>query len=176
MDNQFKNVKTHARLLSKAMWYQWRMKLLAGLRDDLLKIGEGLDDDEKRLTQQENILALPFPSLVEEHEKLEAERQLLQSQADEIASCDQGELLEARNNLVIAEDELQSKRKMLEGLQDELRRKEDSFETAVKRKQQCIAEIKEAEKIREEYRGWSPSEVAALQGKSITSLLEEYPI
>lgn len=176
MDNQFKNVKTHARLLSKAMWYQWRMKLLAGLRDDLLKIGEGLDDDDKRLNQQENILELTLPSLVEEHDKLEAERQLLQSQADEIASCDQGELHEARNNLVIAENELQSKRKMLEELQDELRRKEDSFETAVERKQQCMAEIKEAEKIREDYRGWSPSEVADLQGKSIANLPEEYPI
>lgn len=176
MDNRFKNVKTHARLLSKAMWYKWRMKLLAGLRDDLLKIGEGLDDDDKRLIQQENILELKLPGLVEEHDKLEAERKVLQSQADEIANCDQGELHEARNKLIIAENELLSKRKMLEELQDELRRKEDSFETAVERKQRCMAEIKEAEKIREDYRGWSPSEVAALQGKSIASLLEKYPI
>lgn len=176
MDNQFKNVKTHARLLSKAMWYQWRMKLLAGLKDDLLKIDGGLDDDEKRLTQQENILDLTLPGLVEEHDKLEAESQLLQSQADEIANCDQGELHEARNKLEIAENELQSKRKIFEELHDELRRKEESFETAVERKQQCMAEIKEAEKIREEYRGWSPSEVAALQGRSIPSLLGEYPI
>ena len=87
------------------MWYQWRMKLLADLRDDLLKIDEGLEDDEKRLTQQENILDLTLPGLVEEHDKLEAERQLLQSQADEIANCDQGELQEARNNLEIAENE-----------------------------------------------------------------------
>lgn len=176
MDNQFKNVKTHARLLSKAMWYQWRMKLLAGLRDDLLKIDGGLDDDEKRLTQQENILGLTLPGLVEEHDKLEAERQLLQSQADEIANCDQGELHEARNKLEIAENELQSKRKIFEQLHDELRHKEESFETAVERKQQCMAEIKEAEKIREDYRGWSPSEVAALQGRSIASLLADYPI
>ena len=49
MDNQFKNVKTHARLLSKAMWYEWRMKLQDGLEAGLLRISEGLDADEQLL-------------------------------------------------------------------------------------------------------------------------------
>ncbi len=167
MDNQFKNVKTHARLLSKAVWYEWRMKLLAGLKDGLLKIGEGMDEDVISLTQQELILEPVLPGLIEEHEKLEAERQLFQSQADEIAKCDQGELQEARNNLVAVEKDLQNKRKMFKELQNELRRKELKFENAIERKQQCIEEVKEAEKTREAYRGWSPAEVAALQSKPL---------
>lgn len=166
MDNQFKNVKTHARLLSKAMWYEWRMKLLDGLKDGLLRVGEGMDDDDKLFSQQEHILESVLPRLVQEHDRLEVDRQILQAQADELASCDQEELQDARENLIAVEKEVQTKQKLVEDLQRELRRQEDGFENAIERSQRCLEEIKEAEKIRQEYRGWSPSEVAALQGTS----------
>lgn len=166
MDNQFKNVKTHARLLSKAMWYEWRMKLLDGLKDGLLRVGEGLDEDDKLLAQQQRILDSVLPGLVQEHDRLGADRQMLQAQADELASCDQEELQHARDNLIAVEKDVQTKQQMVEDLQRELRQQEEGFENAVERNQQCLEEIKKAEKIRQEYRGWSPSEVAALQGRS----------
>lgn len=148
------------------MWYEWRMKLLDGLKDGLLKVGEGLDEDDKLLAQQERILDSLLPGLVQEHDRLEADRQILQAQADDLASCDQEELQDARGNLIAVEKDVQTKQKMVEDLQRELRQQEEGFEYAVERNQQCLEEIKEAEKIRQEYRGWSPSEVAALQGIS----------
>ena len=164
MDTQFKNVKTHARLLSKAMWYEWRMKLLDGLKDGLLRISRDLDEDAGILSQQEQLLQSVLPQLVQEHEQLAAEAEVLQSKADELASCDQEELEDVRERLVNVDAELEEKRRIVAELQEELREREQRIEDAVERKLECQAEIKEAERVREECRGWSGSEVAALKG------------
>ena len=163
MDNQFKNVKTHARLLSKAMWYEWRMKLLDGLREGLLRIGEGLNEDDEILAQQERLLQPVLPGLTAECERLKTECQQLQAQADELASCDQEELTDARDNLVSVENDVEAKRKLVTDLQQQLQEKEEGINRVAERKQDCLAEIKEAEKIREDCRGWSGSEVASLK-------------
>lgn len=164
MDNQFKNVKTHARLLSKAMWYEWRMKLLDGLKEGLLKIGEDMDEDDRLLTQKEQIIQPVLPALIEEHERLEEQVSIAQAQAAELADCDQNELKEARDSLMSIERDLEAKQKLLEDLQGQLREQEDGLADVVERKQECINEIKEAEKIRSECRGWSFAEVSALHG------------
>ncbi len=166
MDNQFKNVKTHARLLSKAMWYEWRMKLLEGLKEGLLQVDKGMDEDNENISQQESLLQPVLPRLIEEHEHLEAELQTLQAQAEELASCDQEELKDARKALVAVEEGIQTKQKMIENLQHQLREKETGVENAVEQKQEYLEEIKEAEKVRQECRGWSVAEVTALQGLS----------
>lgn len=166
MDYQFKNVKTHARLLSKAMWYEWRMKLLDGLKEGLVKVSDGMNEDDTIIRQQEGMIEPILPDLIQEHEQLEAERQTLQSQVDELASYDQEELQDARNNLIAIEDEFHTKRKVLEELQSELRRNEDGIEYAIERKQQHLEEIREAEKTCQDCRGWSNLEVSSLQGKS----------
>ena len=165
MDNQFKNVKTHARLLSKAMWYEWRMKLLDGLKEGLLKIGEGMDQDGQSLTQQEQLLQPILPGLIQKHEQLESQVQVTQAHADELADCDQDELLEARECLLSIEQELEAKQKLVEELHTQLREKENILVDVVERKQECINHIKEAEKIRWDCRGWSSKEVLALQGE-----------
>ena len=170
MDSQFRDVKTHSRLLSRAMWYEWRSKLLDSLKEGLLKIREGLNEDEEVLAQQERLLGPIVPQLVEEHKSLATNAQLLQTQAEEIASCDQGELNDARQQLNEIEKDLEAKKKMLTDLQQQLREQEESIEYAVERKQECLQEIKDAEKVCEECRGWSASEVAALKGKSSNSL------
>lgn len=164
MDNQFKNVKTHARLLSKAMWYEWRMKLLDGLKEGLVKIGEGMDEDDRSLTQQEQLLQPVLPSLIAEHDQLETKVQFAQAKADELADCDQDELKDARESLMSVERDLEAKVQLAEGLQDQLREREDGLEDVLARKQECLEEIKKAEKIRQDCRGWSTAEVAALQG------------
>ena len=168
MDNQFKNVKTHARLLSKAMWYEWRMKLLDGLKEGLLKIGEGMTEDERSLTQQEQILQPVLPNLIEEHDRLESQMQVARAQADELADCDQDELKEARDTLMAVEREIEAKQKLVEELETELREKENILSDVVERKQECLEEIEEAEKTRQNCRGWSSAEVSALQGKRLT--------
>ena len=165
MDNQFKNVKTNARLLSKAMWYEWRMKLLDGLKEGLIKIGEDMEGDDRCLTQQEQIIQPVLPGLIEEHDRLESQVQVAHTQADELADCDQDELRYARETLDSLDQDLEQKQIEIEELQNQLREKEDSLESVVSRKQECISEIKEADKTLQDCRGWSPSEVSALQSK-----------
>ena len=165
MDNQFKNIKTHARLLSKAMWYEWRMKLLDGLKEGLLKVDEGMLKDEKALKEQEQLLEPVLPRLIQERERLQGDRQLLQAQADELVDCGKEELQGARDSLVAVNSELQAKLRMLEDLQNELREKEGRLEDAAERKQQFLDDIQKAERVRQEHRTWSSSEIAALQGK-----------
>lgn len=153
------------------MWYEWRMKLLEGLKSVLLRIGEGMDEDDRSLTQQEQILQPVLPGLIEKHDRMESHVQTSQAQADEMADCDQDELKEARNSLAVSERDLGAKRKLVEELQDQLREREDGLEYVVTRKQECVEDIKEAEKIRQDSRGWSSSEVSALQGKLQTHLM-----
>lgn len=52
MDNQLKNVKTHSRLLSKGMWYEWRSTLLETVKDELVRSAEGMINDEEILDKQ----------------------------------------------------------------------------------------------------------------------------
>ena len=165
MDNQFKNVKTNARLQSKAMWYEWRMKLLEGLREGLMATGHDMEADARSLTQQEQILQPVLPNLIEEHENLEGQVQVAQAQANELAGCDQEELKEARDQLVGVEEDLETKRQMIEDLQNQLRDREDRLEKTLTRKQEYVKEIDEAEKVLRDCRGWSAGEVLALQCK-----------
>ena len=78
MDNQFRNVKTHARLLSKATWYEWRMKLLEGLKEGLISHVEEMKADDDLLSEREELLNRNVPLLVEKHGSLEQEATNLQ--------------------------------------------------------------------------------------------------
>lgn len=170
MDSQFKNVKTHARLLSKSMWYEWRMKLLDGLKDGLLRIGEGMAADAEILAEQEALINPLLPTMIAEHERLETECQDLRARADELASCDQDELKTAREKLASREKDIEAKRKMVAKLQCQLQETDSGITAAAERKQECLLEIQEAEKVREECRGWTAAEIAALKGTYLPSL------
>ena len=171
MDNQFKNVKIHARLLSKAMWYEWRMKLLDGLKEGLLKNGEGMDEDTQHLTKQEGLIRAALPELNAEHERLTKQVSKLQAQAEELASCDQEELNSIRTNLVAIENGISAKMSSVDELQGQLRQAELFMENAIERKHECHAEITEAEKVREECQGWDSSNIQLLEGMPTLQLL-----
>ena len=175
MNNQFKNVKTNARLLSKAMWYEWRMKLLDGLKEGLMTVGQGMEEDVRLLTQQEQILRPVLPCLTEEHEKLESQLKVAQAQADELAGCDQEELKETRDQLMNVEQDLENKRQMMEDLHNQLRDQEDCLESALVHKQECTNEINEAQQIVRDCRGWSTKEVLALQSEFFACPMFGYP-
>lgn len=166
MDNQFKNVKTNARLLSKAMWYEWRMKLLDGLTEGLARIREDMEQDDRSLTQQEQMIQPVLPGLIELHDKIEGQVQIAQTQADELADCDQEELKQARELLDSIDQDVGAKQALVEELQNQLREKEDSLEDVSERKQESVRAIQEAEKTLQDCRGWTASEVTALQGKA----------
>ncbi|KAK8103891.1 chromosome segregation protein [Apiospora kogelbergensis] len=165
MDNQFKNVKTHARFLSKAMWYEWRMKLQDGLKEGLVTIAKDMEDDEQLLQKQENMLSGILPDLLETYGALEQEHGSLQSVAQEIAECDPEELEAARTELGDVDSDIAEKMRKIEELQQVLGETESTIQDMVNRKQECLTAIEEAEKIREECRGWSSKEISTLKVK-----------
>ncbi|KAE8353997.1 hypothetical protein BDV28DRAFT_132040 [Aspergillus coremiiformis] len=163
MDNQFRNVKTHARLLSKATWYEWRMKLLDGLKDGLNRHVEEMKGDDEILSKHEALLNGVVPTLVEKHSSLEEQATSLQQLADEIENCDQDELRNAREKLSRIEEEIMSKKKLLEELQAEAQDKTNTIESGSELKADYMAQIQEAERVKEECRGWSAKEIRELQ-------------
>jgi kinetochore protein Spc7/SPC105 len=165
MDNQFKNVKTHARLLSKAMWYEWRMKLQDGLKEGLLKTAEGMDNDDKLLSKQQELISSILPDLVKRFEALELEHGDLEAVAQELADCDPQDLEDARNELATVDKSIEEKTRKLAELRQELDESVRSVEALTLQKQQYLEEIKEADKIREECRGWSSEEIRKHKGK-----------
>lgn len=165
MDNQFKNVKTHAKLLSKAGWYEWRMKLQEGLREGLAKTAEGMAADEKSLDRQQKLLFSVLPTLTKHFEALARECKNLEEVATELEDCDPEELDSARSDLVSVEDDIEAKTQELVQLREQIQFTEQSIEQLAEQKRNCQADIREAEKIREECRGWSSTEISALQAK-----------
>lgn len=164
MDNQLKNVKTHARLLSKGMWYDWRMTLLATLKDGFFKTAEGMIKDEEMLDRQVELLDSLLPQLLRQAEQLEREESDLESAAEELANCDQEELSDARQQLIAVDADVEAKKLLIADLRKQLQGKEAEIEAGTERKRICLEEIREAEKVREECRGWSSNEISALKG------------
>ncbi|EMD89716.1 hypothetical protein COCC4DRAFT_68429 [Bipolaris maydis ATCC 48331] len=165
MDNQFKNLKTNARLEARGEWYTWRSTLLQDLKSGLLHTMDGFKRDESTLINQEQLLDVVLPPLVEKKELLSTECKQLQQRHDELNSCDREELEQTREKLTATDVELEEKKRLLAQLQKELADKEARIEAAKSRKVECIEEIKAAERMREECRGWSTSEVSNLKAQ-----------
>ncbi|KAL4784538.1 hypothetical protein BJX76DRAFT_216111 [Aspergillus varians] len=163
MDNQFRNVKTHTRLMSKATWYEWRMKLLDGLKEGLDRHVEEMKGDDNILSKHEAILNDAVPALATKHSSLEQEAARLQQLADELENCDQDELWNARGKLADMEEEIASKKELLQELQVEVQDKTDTIETGAELKIEFAAQIQEAERVKEECRGWSAKEIRELK-------------
>lgn len=165
MDNQFKNVKTHARLLSKAMWYEWRMKLQEGLKEGLIKTSDGMAADERLLEKQQKLLSSVLPAMVKQSEALGRECENLEAVASEMEDCDPQELKSARSDLLAVEEHLEAKAREIAQLQEQLQETEQSIGQLSEQKQTCDSDIREAEKIRQDCRGWSSTEIGALKAK-----------
>jgi kinetochore protein Spc7/SPC105 len=165
MDNQFKNLKTSARLEARGEWYTWRSTLLQDLKSGLLSTMAEFKQDELVIAGQEELLGQVLPALQEKKGQLEKENQELQKRHDELNSCNREELENTRERLVAVDAQLEEKRQLVAQLQQELAEKEARIEAVKERKVECVAEIKAAERVREECRGWSTTEVNELQGK-----------
>lgn len=167
MDNQFKNVKTHARLLSKAMWYEWRMKLQDGLKEGLINTGEDMTTDEELLQKQQDLLDSVLPAAMAHYDSLVEQHSDLQEVAKEIADSDPAELQAARRELASLDADIAQKKKAIKELGNQFQTSEGDVEALTAQKEECLADIKESEKVREECRGWTNVEIDALKGKTI---------
>ncbi|OQE45927.1 hypothetical protein PENCOP_c001G01507 [Penicillium coprophilum] len=163
MDNQFRNVKTHARLLSKATWYEWRMKLLEGLKEGLIRHVDEMKADDDLLSEREELLNRSVPLLVEKHASLEEQAANLQQLMDEMENCDQDELRSTRGKLFEVDSEIAAKRQELEQLQKEVHEKTAFIEAGAEMRDEFLAQIQEAERVKEECRGWSAREINELK-------------
>lgn len=129
-----------------------------------MQINDGLNEDSNILSQQERNLDIVLPKLIEDNGRLQNEYQVLQAQADGLASCDEDELRQTREQLAAVDEDLQAKLRHVNLLEQELAAKDQGVQDAIERRDEYYAEIKEAERVRQESRGWKTSEVAALQG------------
>ncbi|CAJ2500274.1 Uu.00g031270.m01.CDS01 [Anthostomella pinea] len=166
MDNQFKNVKTHARLISKNMWYDWRTQLQVGLKQGLISHADGMIEDEKLLRKQQALLDSVLPDMVKRLQSLELERDNLESVAQELADCDPDDLQAARAELTEVDSDIQVKMWKIDDLRQQLTQTESSIGEVSQRKEQCIGEIGEAERVREECRGWTSKEISSLKARA----------
>lgn len=164
LDNQFKNVKTHARLLSKAMWYEWRKKLQIGLKEGLEGIDEGMAADEQLLHKEQQLLDSILPKLVAQFESLNVEQENLQSSAQELAECDPEDLQAARSELTDVDADIQAKMQKIEQLRRELGEAESGISELSQKKEECNSDIAEAEKVREQCKGWTVEDVRSYKG------------
>ncbi|KAF5629360.1 kinetochore spc7 [Fusarium sp. NRRL 52700] len=159
MDKQFMNVKNHARLLSKAMWYEWRMKLQEGLKEGLSGIDVGMETDRELLNKQKSLLDSVLPPIVARYKSLLEENNNLEEIARELADCDPADLEAARDELASLNEDVDYKKKRIAELREQFQASEVEVEDLITQKQNCIDEIAESEKIREECRGWTSTEV-----------------
>ncbi|SZE99324.1 unnamed protein product [Blumeria hordei] len=173
MDNQLKNVRTHARLLAKGQWYDWRMTLLNTLEGGLAKTIQDMTIDENTLDRQQLLLAPIVPNLTQTVRNLEQEESQINAASRELANCDQDKLSEARHRLVTIDTENKAKILLISELQNELRAKEKEIELSIARKKAWKEEINEHEKIKEELRGWTCTEVNAIKNR-VCKMEEEY--
>ena len=172
MDNQFKNGKTHARLLSKAMWYEWRMKLQHGLREGLIRIDQGMEEDFVSLKKQQRLLSSVLPGMASHYEALAKEHNNLETYAKELADCDPEELQSARNEFLQVESDIEAKKREIFELRSQLEAAESEIEEVTRQKNQGLEDIKEAERVREECRGWTVKEINVYKGMRVHSAPE----
>lgn len=170
MDDQFRAMKTNARLESKGTWYQWRSQLLRDLAGGLDETEAGMKSDQKALTKLEEELQHTMSALMEKKQSLESEAVALRRRKEERESGEREELDGARSRLVDVDALMQEKRQFLEEMRMKAQHTEGVIEAANERKEECLAAINEAERIKEECRGWSADEVSTLRAE--TKLLE----
>ncbi|KAF4443554.1 hypothetical protein F53441_11409 [Fusarium austroafricanum] len=166
MDKQFMNVKNHARLLSKAMWYEWRMKLQEGLKEGLLGIDDGMEADKELLDKQKSLLDSVLPAIVARYKSLVEESSNLEEVARELADCNPADLEAARDELTSLDEDVHYKKKRIAELREQFQASEVEVDDLITQKQNCVEDIAESEKIREECRGWTSTEVNSLKARA----------
>ncbi|KPI39629.1 Kinetochore protein spc7 [Cyphellophora attinorum] len=165
MDNQFRNGKTNARLQSKEIWYTWRGQLVSGLKSGLDDIAKGLQGDDKLLEEQQRELDQVLPALQEQHSSLSEELLKLQELRADLDNVDMDALEQTRKELKAADEEHARKSALLDELKQQMREKEEALEAAEDFKVEMSAQIEEADRVRQEYRGWPVADVLALQSR-----------
>lgn len=165
MDSQFKNIKTHARLEAKGVWYDWRRTLIDNIMEKLLPISDGLQKDVKTVENGVAVLNSVMPELVKNWEKTKREFDKIEKLKQRIEKDDPQKLQEAReklpalfNTIINMRQEGAKKREEAKKIDAEIREKEAQ-------KAQLIASIEEAERIQEMNRSLNEDDIKSWRSR-----------
>ncbi|KAI5294955.1 hypothetical protein KEM52_002766 [Ascosphaera acerosa] len=147
MDNQFRNVKTNARLQSKAMWYEWRMKLLSGLQEGLNKHEQDLQHDENVIATKEASVNESLPQLLERHGKLEADVQAMRDRVKHLSSTNRDEMRVYHTKLMQTDGRLAHTTEELNKTQAQLDEMTEALSSAAEMKTELLRETRESERV-----------------------------
>lgn len=161
MDIQFRNNKTHARLVAKKEWYTWRQVLLTGVQAILRENLEGLKSDEQTVKALSQEVASHLPELKQAWEQAKYELQKLEEVKRRVEVDDQGALVAARSQLSSVSENIETARAQAVGKRQESENLAAAIKEKEARKAELVASIEEAERIKEMNRGWSEKEVGA---------------
>ncbi|KIX93784.1 uncharacterized protein Z520_10409 [Fonsecaea multimorphosa CBS 102226] len=165
MDNQFRNGKANARLQSKEGWYQWRAQLVEGLKNGLEGIDQGIQADLQVLQQQRQILDSVLPRLDRERTELEEQKASLQQSLEELDSIDHDSLTNLRRELQSADEYCLQRSALLDSLREQMGEKEEALLGAAELKIEMEEQIAEADRVREENKGWPVADVLNLRSR-----------
>lgn len=141
------------------------MKLLEGLKEGLDRHVEEMKADDHLISQQEGILKSVVPKLVERRALLDSEATNLHEIVDEMEKHDPDELRLARERLAKVDAELARKRTQLKQMQGDFQDKSDTIDAGTELKAEFMEQIREADRVLEDCRGWSNKEVNILKGE-----------
>lgn len=164
IDAQLRDMKTHARLRSKEMWYGWRSQLLDELMHVLQGIAEGLLKDDETLQAREETLEQVLPRLTEQQRALQQEAEQLETEANATSDEEKQELDTARAGIESVDAQLEEKRRILDELQYDVQEQEEIEQNLRETRDEFTAAIQEADRVRESYRTISVDEINALKG------------
>ncbi|KAG0644661.1 Spc7 kinetochore protein-domain-containing protein [Tuber brumale] len=169
MDTQFKNVKTHARFLAKGIWYEWRMKLLEGVRAALEENLKGLKDDETLLSEALTAGQKLLPEIISRFEAAKLKLDYMREMKRRIEADDKAQLAIARESLQSVQSKVEQTKAELAQRKKDLEKLDVQLSERELRKQTLQSCIEEAERVKEMNRGWSEEEVSTWKSK-VTAL------
>jgi len=159
MDNQFKNIKTNARLTAKRDWYQWRMKNVDSVKDVLQRNLDGLRADERFVEEQKTVLDPLLPDIKKSWERVRYQLRKLEDMKQCIDMDDQDELMAARSRLADILNKIETTRGQTQQKRQQTEKIDKDIKIKEAKESQLVASIEEAERIKEMNRGWSENEV-----------------
>lgn len=165
MDNQFRNGKANARLQSREGWYQWRAQLVDGLRTGLKSINSNLSHDLEILNGQKQTLDSVIPGLLQQQTGLRKQKPLLQQCIEELDSVDHEILKSTQRELQAADEYYLQRTALLNSLREQMDEKEAALSAATELKTEMRDQIEEADRVREEQKGWSSTDVLLFKTK-----------
>ncbi|CUS09801.1 unnamed protein product, partial [Tuber aestivum] len=173
MDTQFKNVKTHARFLAKGIWYEWRMKLLEGVRAALEENLGGLKDDETLLSEALAAGQKLLPEIISRFEAAKSKLDSMREMKRRIEADDKAQLAIARESFQSVQYKIEQTRTELAQRKRDLEELDAQLSERELRKQTLQSCIEEAERVKEMNRGWSEEEVSTWKSK-VTALEQRH--